>query len=102
MATMDQLMTALRAADAAGNTQDATRIAQIIKGDQPDNNSTGHRRCFRLRRRPCPAAGWQRHRGGRQSGRVRGTSPDRLRHRRPARERHRSWRLHSDLHWLTR
>ena len=35
MATMDQLMTALRAADAAGNTQDATRIAQIIKGMQP-------------------------------------------------------------------
>ena len=35
MATMDQLMTALRAADAAGNTQDATRIAQIIKRMQP-------------------------------------------------------------------
>ena len=35
MATMNQLMTALRAADAAGNTQDATRIAQIIKGMQP-------------------------------------------------------------------
>ena len=35
MATMDQLMTALRGADAAGNTQDASRIAQIIKGMQP-------------------------------------------------------------------
>ena len=34
MATMNQLMTALRAADAAGNTQDAKRIAQIIQGMQ--------------------------------------------------------------------
>lgn len=34
MATMNQLMTALRAADAAGNTADAQRIAQIIKGLQ--------------------------------------------------------------------
>ena len=40
MATMNQLMTALRAADAAGNTQDATRIAQIIKGMQPQPQGT--------------------------------------------------------------
>ena len=40
MATMNQLMTALRAADAAGNTQDATRIAQIIKGMQPQQQGT--------------------------------------------------------------
>ena len=34
MATMNQLMTALRSADAAGATDDAQRIAQIIASQQ--------------------------------------------------------------------
>ena len=44
MATMDQLMTALRAADAAGNTADAKRLAQIIRGvqgQQPQQGTDG-------------------------------------------------------------
>ena len=42
MASMNQLMTALKAADAAGNTADAQRIAQIIKGlqSQPQQQGT--------------------------------------------------------------
>ena len=40
MADINQLMTALRNADAAGNTEDARRIAQLIRQQQAQPQQT--------------------------------------------------------------